>query len=195
VAPGGGVLGLLHPMIHGDDTIETAVANENQQSETELEEDRIIEQITKVLQNRESSQLYQSLTYTDGIYLQNISGDQLKLVIDYLYYVDDQQNEEAKNEFTVPQDFFTQVELFETAEYLGLDDLKIRVVTEGIMKRTEFLKYTNVRRHYLDNLNEDSLESLFEFLTPNLLVFTLTDPALEQITSGHLEDYAKTIFE
>ena len=95
----------------------------------------------------------------------------------------------------IPEDFVEQVELFETAEYLGLDDLKIRVVTEGIMKREEFLRYTNVRRHYIDNLNEDNLETLFEFLTPNLLVFTLTDPAIEQITSGHLEEYASQIFE
>ena len=49
------------------------------------------------------------------------------------------------------------MELFETAEYLGLDDLRVQVVTEGVMKRPEFLKYTNVRRHYLDNINEEAL--------------------------------------
>lgn len=107
----------------------------------------------------------------------------------------DDHSQDTQGPVKIPEDFVTQVELFETAEYLGLDDLKIRVVTEGIMKREEFLRYTNVRRHYIDNLNEESLETLFEFLTPNLLVFTLTDPALEQITAGHLEEYAGQIFE
>lgn len=60
----------------------------------------------------------------------------------------------------MPTDFQTLVELFETAEYLGMDSLKIRIVTEGIMKKEEFLKYTNVRRHYIDNLAEDSTETV-----------------------------------
>jgi hypothetical protein len=37
-----------------------------------------MEQITRILQYKESdtsSQMYQSLTYTDGIYLQNITGE------------------------------------------------------------------------------------------------------------------------
>jgi hypothetical protein len=79
----------------------------------------------------------------------------------------------------MPDDFLTQVELFETAEYLGLDDLKLKVVTEGLMKREEFLKYTNVRRHYIDNLNEEALETLLEHMPPALLPFTLSDPALD----------------
>ncbi len=60
----------------------------------------------------------------------------------------------------IPQDFSGQLELFETAEYLGLDDLKVRVVNDGIMQRPEFKKYTNVRRHYLDNVNEEVLPSV-----------------------------------
>ena len=50
-----------------------------------------------------------------------------------------------------------QMELFETAEYLGLDELKVQIVTDGVMKRPEFIKYTNVRRHYLENINEEAL--------------------------------------
>jgi hypothetical protein len=49
------------------------------------------------------------------------------------------------------------MELFETAEYLGLDELKVQIVTDGVMKRPEFIKYTNVRRHYLENINEEAL--------------------------------------
>ena len=60
----------------------------------------------------------------------------------------------------IPQDFSGQLELFETAEYLGLDDLKVRVVNDGIMQRPEFKMYTNVRRHYLDNVNEEVLPSV-----------------------------------
>jgi hypothetical protein len=33
----------------------------------------------------------------------------------------------------ITQEFSDQLELFETAEYLGLDDLKVRVVNDGIM--------------------------------------------------------------
>jgi hypothetical protein len=69
----------------------------------------------------------------------------------------------------IPQDFNSQLELFETAEYLGLDELKTRVVNDGIMQRSEFKKYTNVRRHYLDNLNEEILPNvsarLFQILS------------------------------
>ena len=74
---------------------------------------------------------YQSLTYTDGIYLQNIGGDQLKLVIDYLTYLD---NSETNEEMVMPTNIESQIELFETAEYLGLDELKVLVVKEGLLK-------------------------------------------------------------
>lgn len=76
-----------------------------EQSETEKDEDRIIEQITRILQTRESdssSQLYQSLTYTDGIYLQNITGDQLQYVIEYLQYVDNPSGEYTAK---IPEEF------------------------------------------------------------------------------------------
>jgi hypothetical protein len=86
----------------------------------------------QVLQQRETSESdqYQSLTYTDGIYLQNINGDQLEQVIDFLYHLD---SPGTKPDVVIPQEFSEQLELFETAEYLGLDDLKVRVVNDGIM--------------------------------------------------------------
>lgn len=56
-----------------------------------------------------------------------------------------------------------QMELFETAEYLGLDELKVQIVTDGVMKRPEFIKYTNVRRHYLENINEEALPYVSNF--------------------------------
>ena len=84
-------------------------------------------------------------------------------MIDYLSYLD---NPDTAKDLEIPDDFPTQVELFENAEYLGLDDLKIKVVSEAIMKRPEFVKYTNVRRHYLDNLSEESLEYVLECMTP-----------------------------
>jgi hypothetical protein len=86
----------------------------------------------QVLQQRETSESdqYQSLTYTDGIYLQNINGDQLEQVIDFLYHLD---SPSTKPDVVIPQEFSEQLELFETAEYLGLDDLKVRVVNDGIM--------------------------------------------------------------
>jgi hypothetical protein len=97
-------------------------------------------------------------------------------VIDYLSYID---SPDTAKELVIPDDFSAQVELFENAEYLGLDDLKIKIVSEAIMNRPEFIKYTNVRRHYLDNLGEESLEYVLECMTPQQLIFTLTDPALE----------------
>jgi light-regulated signal transduction histidine kinase (bacteriophytochrome) len=101
-------------------------------SATEIEEDKIITRIMQVLQQRETSESdqYQSLTYTDGIYLQNINGDQLEQVIDFLYHLD---SPGTKPDVVIPQEFSEQLELFETAEYLGLDDLKVRVVNDGIM--------------------------------------------------------------
>jgi hypothetical protein len=101
-------------------------------SGTEIEEDKIITRIMQVLQQRETSESdqYQSLTYTDGIYLQNINGDQLEQVIDFLYHLD---SPGTKPDVVIPQEFSEQLELFETAEYLGLDDLKVRVVNDGIM--------------------------------------------------------------
>ena len=44
--------------------------------------------------------------------------------------------------------------LFETAEYLGMDQMKVDITLE-ILKKEEFQKYTNVRRHYIDNLAEN----------------------------------------
>ena len=57
----------------------------------------------------------------------------------------------------IPTELIKQMELFETAEYLGLDELKVQIVTDGVMKSPEFIKYTNVRRHYLENINEEAL--------------------------------------
>lgn len=105
-------------------------------------------------------------------------------MIEYLHYL---EAPESAKDLVIPDDFMTQVELFETAEYLGLDDLKIKIVSEAIMLRPEFIKFTNVRRHYLDNLSEESLDYVLECMSPLQLVFTLTDPALEQIVSGSLE--------
>ena len=59
-------------------------------SATEQEEDQVMQQIMTVLQSKveSGSDPYQSLTYTDGIYLQNINGEQLQLVISHLYHLD-----------------------------------------------------------------------------------------------------------
>jgi|LauGreDrversion4_2_1035121.scaffolds.fasta_scaffold127554_2 hypothetical protein len=77
-----------------------------------------------VLQGKDTTDTdpYQSLTYTDGIYLQNINGEQLKQVITYLYNLD---NPDQNKPMEIPTDFIPQMELFETAEYLGLDDLRV----------------------------------------------------------------------
>ena len=63
-----------------------------------------------------------------------------------------------------------QMELFETAEYLGLDELKVQIVTDGVMKRPEFIKYTNVRRHYLENINEEALPYVSTYHPNNLSI-------------------------
>ena len=57
----------------------------------------------------------------------------------------------------IPSELIKQIELFETAEYLGLDELKVQIVTDGVMKRPEFIKYTNVRRHFIENINDEAL--------------------------------------
>ena len=89
---------------------------------------------------------YQSLTYTDGIYLQSITGDNLELVIQYLYHMDD-----PEKEFKLPEGFHQLIELFETADYLNMDSFKVPIV-QKINKQEQFLKFTNVRRHCLDNI-------------------------------------------
>ena len=78
-------------------------------------------------------------------------------------------DDEDKNPFTMPTDFRVLMNLFETAEYLGMDQMKIDIAVE-ICKKEEFLKYTNVRRHYIDNLPESSLEKVKLFLEINYCV-------------------------
>jgi hypothetical protein len=68
----------------------------------------------------------------------------------------------------IPTELMKQMELFETAEYLGLDELKVQIVTDGVMKRPEFIKYTNVRRHYLENINEEALPYVSTYHQINL---------------------------
>lgn len=63
-------------------------------------------------------------------------------------------DDSEKHPFTMPTDFRILMNLFETAEYLGMDKMKIDI-TLAICKKEEFLKYTNVRRHYIDNLAEN----------------------------------------
>ena len=65
-----------------------------------------------------------------------------------------------------------------------MEDLKLKLILEGFLHRAEFLRYTNVRRHYLDNIStsdsaDEHLQLVFENLPLPLLVFTLTDPALD----------------
>lgn len=74
----------------------------------------------------------------------------LQHIITFLYHVDDPDNK--PNLDMASFDFSVLVDLFETAEYLGMDDLKSKVILDGLMNKQEFLKYTNVRRHYFDNL-------------------------------------------
>lgn len=71
-----------------------------------------------------SDEDYNSLiSSTDGIYLQNIYSEQLEAVIKYLYYLEDPEN----NPLDIPQEFSGLMNLFETAEYLGLDQMKIDI--------------------------------------------------------------------
>jgi hypothetical protein len=105
----------------------------------------------------------------------------LALIIDYLYHVD---NPEKCPNLVLPTEFQGLVDMFETAEYLGMDDLKMKLILEGFLQKPEFLKYTNVRRHYLDNIStsdagDENLQMVFENMPLPLLLFTLTDPALE----------------
>lgn len=57
------------------------------------------------------------------------------------------------HKFEMPQSFDVLMNLFETAEYLGIEKMKIDVIQE-IVTKDKFLKYTNVRRHYIDNFSE-----------------------------------------
>ena len=81
----------------------------------------------------------------------------MQQVLAYLSHLD---SPSAHADLVMPEDFKAQLELFETAEYLGLDELKIRVVNEGIMTKGQFKQFTNVRRHYLDNLSEELLPNV-----------------------------------
>ena len=60
---------------------------------------------------------------------------------------------ENVKKFEMPSEFGKLMNLFETAEYFGLDRMKVDVTLE-ILKKEEFLMFTNVRRHYIDNLND-----------------------------------------
>lgn len=71
-------------------------------------------------------------------------------MIKYLYFIDDPQN----HKFDFPTDFNNLMNLFETSEYFAIDKMRIDLLQE-ILEKEEFLKFTNVRRHYIDNIAED----------------------------------------
>lgn len=109
-----------HKVEDGDITMMGEVKQvEDEEAETEKEENMIIELIMRALQVKDNSdEDYNSLiSTTDGIYLQNINSDQLETVIKYLYNIDDAD----KHKFEMPTAFNVLMNLFETAEYLGLD--------------------------------------------------------------------------
>ncbi len=74
----------------------------------------------------------------------------------------------------MPKNIESQIELFETAEYLGLDELKVLVVKEGLLKEKDFMKFTNVRRHYFDNIPEEYLMIVINFIFKTLDIRRIT---------------------
>jgi hypothetical protein len=55
----------------------------------------------------------------------------LKIIIDYLYHKDDPEKYPT---WVIPEQFNALIELFETAEYLGLDDLKVEALKVLLQK-------------------------------------------------------------
>lgn len=73
-------------------------------------------------------------------------------------------------------------------EYLGLFGYK-REVLKQIAENEDFLRFSNVRRHTVANLNEEEIMSLYEMIRPEILVFILTDPTLEGVNGTSLKKW------
>lgn len=81
--------------------------------------------------------------------------------MDYMYNISDsnenQQSSEIKKKITLPSNILELMAFLNPCEFLGLEGLKKLVILD-LLKNESFLKYTNVRRHVVDNLSDLEIE-------------------------------------
>jgi hypothetical protein len=100
------------------------------------------------LESAETEEQKTNSTHKDGIYLSNIDSCSLDIIIDYLYNMNDPKQERKLN---FPSGILALLSLLNICEYLDLQGLKHLVILE-LLNNDHFLKYSNVRRHVVDNL-------------------------------------------
>jgi hypothetical protein len=85
--------------------------------------------------------------------LGNINSTELEYVISYLRNLDD-----PSVETSLPKELPGLMELYKVAEYLGLEFLKRNILKELATESSEFMSYTNARRHSLSSIDEQDIE-------------------------------------
>jgi hypothetical protein len=90
----------------------------------------------------------------DGIHLKNINSKELDIIMDYMYSMSDGLD---KKQVILPTKLLDLMAFLGPCEFLGLEGLKKLVILE-LLRNEQFLKYTNVRRHVIDNLNDKEIE-------------------------------------
>ena len=112
----------------------------------------------------------------DGIFLENVDGDQLQYLIHWLRKMDDPTYVKHK---AYPKELDRVLELFKVADFYDLPHIKDQIIEE-IANNYSFIRHTNVRRLVFEFLDEEmSLELLaYPQLPIQILCFILTDPSI-----------------
>ena len=93
----------------------------------------------------------------DGIFLENVDGEQLQYLIHWLKKMEDPSYIKHK---AYPRELDKVLELFKVADFYDLPHIKTQILEE-IAKNYSFIRYTNVRRLVFEFLDEElSLELL-----------------------------------
>ena len=112
----------------------------------------------------------------DGIFLENVDGDQLTYLIHWLRRMDDPNYVKHK---AYPKELDKVLELFKVADFYDLPHIKNQIIEE-IANNYSFIRHTNVRRLVFEFLDEEmTLELLAHPQIPiEILCFILTDPLI-----------------
>ena len=86
----------------------------------------------------------------DGIFLENVDGEQLEYLISWLQYMDDAENNKMKD---FPKEIDKLLELYKVADFYDMPRIKDQILEE-VAKNQNFLRYTNVRRFVFEFLDE-----------------------------------------
>ena len=113
----------------------------------------------------------------DGIFLENVDGEQLSYLIHWLKKMDDPTNYIKHKAY--PRDLDKVLELYKIADFYDLPHIKTQLLEE-ISNNWSFIRYTNVRRLVFEFLDEENTLELLAFPQKSIqiLCFILSDPSI-----------------